>query len=172
MRTSSHKKSLRLEPLEPRHLMASDWQNAVLHCDVDASSFVEPLDALIVINALNEGGERTLPTRPSGSSAPQVDVNGDLRLEVADVHMILGALNKYNQPLTVAANISVNSDPIKRRDLARVGRVDRLYTRGHEYRSDLAGAKQLDPNHGRGQRFWTIQLFDPSPCRPSYRSSY
>lgn len=111
MPTSSHQKSLRLEPLEPRHLMASDWQNAVLHCDVDASAFVEPLDALIVINALNEGGERTLPARPSGSSAPQVDVNGNSRLEVTDVQLILGALNKYNQPLTVAASISVNSDP-------------------------------------------------------------
>ena len=111
MHCSELRKNLRVESLEPRHLMASDWQNAALHCDVDASAFVEPLDALIVINALNDGGERVLPARPSGSSAPNIDVNGDSKLEASDAHLIIAALNKYNRPLTVAAAISEDSDP-------------------------------------------------------------
>jgi len=36
-----------IERLEPRHLMASDWQNASLIRDVDNSSLVTPLDALL-----------------------------------------------------------------------------------------------------------------------------
>lgn len=45
-----------IERLESRHLMASDWQNQLLVCDVDNSSLVTPLDALVVINAINANG--------------------------------------------------------------------------------------------------------------------
>ena len=45
-----------IERLESRHLMASDWQNQLLLCDVDNSSLVTQLDALIVINAINANG--------------------------------------------------------------------------------------------------------------------
>jgi len=40
--------------------MASDWQNASLIRDVDNSSLVTPLDALLIINNLNSNGSREL----------------------------------------------------------------------------------------------------------------
>lgn len=99
------------ETLESRQLMASDWQNATLNCDVDSTALVEPIDALMVINAINDGGIRDLPARPANSTAPLIDVNGDSRLEPIDALLVINALNKYNVPITLEASISTNSDP-------------------------------------------------------------
>ena len=45
------------EPLEARHMLASDWQNPLLPQDVNANDLtpiVSPIDALFVINELNQ----------------------------------------------------------------------------------------------------------------------
>ena len=57
------------EQLESRQLMASDWQNVSLIRDVDHSGLVTPLDALVLVNAINESGIRVLPRRLSRSSS-------------------------------------------------------------------------------------------------------
>ena len=66
-----------IELLEPRHLMASDWQNASLMRDVDSSSLVTPVDVLLLINSLNSDGSRELPPRLQHTGDPFYDVNGD-----------------------------------------------------------------------------------------------
>ncbi|MCY2979575.1 MAG: hypothetical protein NTU79_12995 [Planctomycetota bacterium] len=43
--------------------MASDWPNASLIRDVDNSSLVTPLDALLIIDNLNSNGSRELTPR-------------------------------------------------------------------------------------------------------------
>lgn len=103
---------LGFESLESRQLLTSDWQNASLMRDVDGSNLVTPLDALLVINLLNDGrGPRALETRPTASTEPYCDVSGDGVLNPLDVLLIINALNKYNKPMQFSASISAESDP-------------------------------------------------------------
>lgn len=82
-----------LEQLELRELLAADtsvWQNPSNRFDVNADSHVTPVDALLIINDLNQFGARSLlassatqsttsRSAATPSSAPQVfmDVTGD-----------------------------------------------------------------------------------------------
>ncbi len=102
----------KFEILEDRFLCASDWQNAVLARDVDSSSLVTPLDVLVIINQLNEGGTRILPSRPANSTDPFYDVNGDGWLTPLDALVVINALNalRDRQP-TVVSGLSPESDP-------------------------------------------------------------
>ena len=54
----------RIEALEPRQMLASDWQNSALAYDVDRSQTATPLDALLIINELNVAGPHAMPQRP------------------------------------------------------------------------------------------------------------
>lgn len=106
------RRQYKFEHLEDRFLCASDWQNSDLIRDVDASSLVTPLDLLVVINAINDGGSRILPNRQANSSAPLYDVNGDAWLSPLDALVVLNALNalQSRQP-TVVSGLSSESDP-------------------------------------------------------------
>ena len=101
-----------IERLEPRHLMAGDWQNASLMRDVDNSSLVTPLDALLLINNLNSNGLRELPPRTLHSGDPFYDVNGDNFLTPLDVLIVINAINNIGerQP-TVVGGLAPASDP-------------------------------------------------------------
>ena len=83
-----------IERLERRELCAADWQNAVNRLDVNASGFVDPLDALVVINDINARGVRTLEAKPTNYSGPLLDVNGDGALGPLDALMIINSLNQ------------------------------------------------------------------------------
>lgn len=102
---------LYFEPLEPRLLLASDWQNAINPRDVNASGLVTPLDVLLVVNKLNAGEGGLLPTRTTGSQEPLCDVNGDGMLTPLDALLVVNALNRYNTPLQVVAGLAPESDP-------------------------------------------------------------
>ena len=101
-----------LERLEPRYLMASDWQNPLVVRDVNNSALVTPLDALILINDLNRLGSRKLPAQKHDSSEPYLDVNGDQSLTPLDAMLVINAINSFRsrQP-AVVAGISPGSDP-------------------------------------------------------------
>lgn len=101
-----------IEQLEPRHLMASDWQNASLIRDVDASSLVTPLDVLMLVNNLNRNGSRELPPRSQHAEEPFYDVNGDNHVTPLDVLMVINAINSFGDTTpTVVAGLSPVSDP-------------------------------------------------------------
>jgi hypothetical protein len=51
---------LKLEGLESRFVFDSSWHNGELPCDVDRSGTVAAVDALIIINELNQNGARAL----------------------------------------------------------------------------------------------------------------
>lgn len=72
------------------------WQNGTNPLDTDNSGG-DPvaLDALVVINALNDGGARALPVPPVAPNLPPpfLDVNGDDQLSPLDALMVINHLN-------------------------------------------------------------------------------
>jgi len=76
-------------------LVATPWQNPVLHEDVNNDGAVTPLDALLLIGAINANGVRGLPLIPEGNDSipPYWDVNGDSSISSGDVLLVIGVLN-------------------------------------------------------------------------------
>jgi hypothetical protein len=70
------------------------WRNAAFPEDVSGDGIVVPLDALLVINRLNGGGDGTLP-QPSEENGPPpfVDVDGDNLLAPIDALLVINYLN-------------------------------------------------------------------------------
>lgn len=82
-----------VEQLEPRLLMNSDWRNPVRPLDVNNDMHVSPIDALIVINALNtRGSSRNLGERQN-RLASYLDTNGDRKLSPLDALLVIDLLN-------------------------------------------------------------------------------
>lgn len=96
-RTNLHRR-LRIEGLEKRALLAGDcFHNVVLPEDADGSGEVSPLDALVVINQINQangqaGGQAAQSNTPA-PVARMVDVNADGVLSPLDA---LGVINQLN----------------------------------------------------------------------------
>lgn len=100
-----------IECLEPRRVFASDWQNAVLPLDVDASGLVVPLDALHIVNDINNNGVRQLPaSKPVGFAGPHCDTNGDGVLSGLDVLMVVNAINQFPDAPSLTVKLSTASD--------------------------------------------------------------
>jgi peroxiredoxin Q/BCP len=87
------RRRLQCEMLEGRYLCASDWQNSAMPLDVNRSGVVEPLDALILINNINQSGMRSLGAKPADYNGPMLDTNGDGSLTVMDVLVVINAFN-------------------------------------------------------------------------------
>ena len=77
-------------------MCATDWQNATNRLDVNMSGMVEPLDALIVINYINEHGTGTLESKPTNYSGPLMDVNGDGSMSPLDALIVINSLNRVD----------------------------------------------------------------------------
>ncbi len=77
------------ESLESRSLMAADLfdHNFVMPEDTNSGGFVSPIDALVVINALNSRGENTQVNAA-------VDVNADGSLTPSDALLVINFLNR------------------------------------------------------------------------------
>ena len=70
------------------------WQNVSLPLDVNGDQGITPVDALLIINDLNEFGSRLLPPLAAGlQPPPYLDVNGDGRVSPVDVLQIVNHLN-------------------------------------------------------------------------------
>ena len=63
--------------------------------DVNQSGTVEPIDALILINNINQSGMRTLGAKPVDYQGPMLDTNGDGSLTAMDVLLVI---NTFNHP--------------------------------------------------------------------------
>jgi RHS repeat-associated protein len=93
--TSRTRRRLRtqlFEVLEPRWMMNSDWRNPSRPLDVNNDMSVSPLDALVVINAINSRGAWS----SLGVRSPlnyYLDTNGDNSLSPLDVLSVVNALN-------------------------------------------------------------------------------
>ncbi len=101
----------KIEQLEFRQLMASDWQNAVNPYDVDSSGTVQALDLYLAANDFRTRGARTLSARSAGSTEPLCDVNGDNQISQQDVEDLVSAINQYTgSALTISVALSDASD--------------------------------------------------------------
>ncbi len=72
----------------------SPWTNSNNSFDVDDSGVVEPIDVLIVINALQRSGSTTLPAERTPLGQPFIDVNGDGILAPIDVLLVINQLRR------------------------------------------------------------------------------
>jgi hypothetical protein len=92
-------------------LLAGVWHNAILSCDVDASGLVSAIDALLVVNEINQSGSRELPPRNEGAGAPFLDVSADGLLSPLDVLLVVNAINRALPEVPVALRSAPSSDP-------------------------------------------------------------
>ena len=77
---------------------AYPWHNGTLSVNVNSDGYVTPLDALLVINELNKGGSRKLPTdRPRPLTSPFTDVSRDGYMTPIDALLVINYLNKRGQ---------------------------------------------------------------------------
>ncbi len=96
------RKTLKFESLENRCLMVSDWMNTSIPLDVNSSGEVTPLDALLVVNEIQQRGSRVLPALGGASTIPAlVDVNGDGAVSPLDALNVVNALRLYNVQPTI-----------------------------------------------------------------------
>lgn len=91
-------RNLRLESLEGRQLLAADVfsanHNYLIAEDVNQDFVVSPIDALLVINALNSGGSRSFAEGEISSGlSEKLDVNGDNILSPMDALSVINRLN-------------------------------------------------------------------------------
>lgn len=70
----------------------SMWQNPSNANDVNADNFVTPLDALLIINEINNNGSRNLNDDPP-PTPPYIDSSGDGFLSALDVLLVVNFLN-------------------------------------------------------------------------------
>lgn len=70
---------------------ASPWQNPVLPEDVNGETGVGPLDALVLVNDLNQNRPRSLIGSPI-NPPPFLDVNGDRYVSLLDVLLVINYL--------------------------------------------------------------------------------
>lgn len=74
---------------------AYPWYNGIEPLDVNDDAAVTPLDALLIINALNRGEAGGLPTsRPRPLPAPFLDVSRDGGLRPLDALLVINYLNR------------------------------------------------------------------------------
>ena len=110
-RSSMGRRGARFERLEDRRLLASDWQNAFDPLDVDGSEIVSPIDALLVINELDERGSRSLPGLARAISQPPYwDTSGDGWISPLDVLLVVNGLNEPRPALAVTAHLAPEAD--------------------------------------------------------------
>src|SRR4051794_5146089 len=81
-------RAIRLEQLESRRLLVSDFTNTFNPYDIDDDGFVAPIDALTIINALN-----ARPQPPLVAGAPFLDQDGDGVLAPVDALNVINLLN-------------------------------------------------------------------------------
>lgn len=102
-------RSLRMEWLEKRELMAADvamFQNPLIAHDVDGDYSISPLDALTIINRINEQGPGSLAGKAPESGEGFIDVDGDNSLSPLDVLGVINYINRgegENGPIKLAA---------------------------------------------------------------------
>lgn len=92
-------------------MLAGDWQNPVNPFDVDNSGLVTPLDALVLVNDLNDRGSRELPPATAEASPPAyLDVDGNGDISPRDVLLVVNVLNEWPVPPLLAAGLAPASD--------------------------------------------------------------
>ena len=85
------------ERLEQRLMMNSDWRNPARPLDVNNDMFVSPLDALVVINALNSRGASSDLGARQNRLDSYLDTNGDRSMSPLDALIVINELNRSDR---------------------------------------------------------------------------
>ncbi|MCY2977661.1 MAG: putative Ig domain-containing protein [Planctomycetota bacterium] len=85
------------ERLEQRLMMNSDWRNPARPLDVNNDMFVSPLDALVVINALNSRGASSDLGARQNRLDSYLDTNGDRSMSPLDALIVINELNRNDR---------------------------------------------------------------------------
>ena len=156
---------LRFELLEDRRLLASDWQNPLLPYDVNDTSSVTPLDALLLINDLNRNGSRSITETFDNENLDlsYVDVNGDGSSSPIDVLSIINYLNSPPAVLPLQLRLVADTGTSPLDAVTKDGRVAAALPGGGavfqslKARVDRGPVVELAPGGG------TELLFDVAP---------
>ena len=121
--TPNRFRRITLERLEHRQLLSgvdvgeheiwSAWHNGRNPHDVNASDSIEPLDALIVINAINRGTTEIAAAEGESEDAWFfVDVNNDSRVSAIDALLVINRLEGEAEPPPPATCDTLDTSPI------------------------------------------------------------
>lgn len=116
-----------VESLESRAMMAADaFHNFTMPEDADASGVVTPLDALVVINRINQSfAGNSSGVAPASSQSARVDVDADESVTPLDALVVIDALNTQN---AVGANGLIASRVDSQRRIAFIEKAIELNT--------------------------------------------
>ena len=113
---------------------SSPWQNAAFPEDVDGDGEVIPLDALIIINRLNDPdfNPELEPPTPGNEPPPYIDVDGDNFLFPFDALRVINYLNRDQNSLAAVAteNSSLTGSEVETHSLDHellAGAVDQFF---------------------------------------------
>lgn len=113
------------ESLESRRLLTSDWQNPLAFADTDDDGFVAPIDALLIINDLNQAGPREL-TSNRGEEV-YLDTSGDGFASPIDGLLVINLLNagdlSHTLQLALVADTGESTTDRITRDARVAGRL-------------------------------------------------
>lgn len=108
-----------IERLESRSLMAGDlFHNFVTPEDADGSGAIDPLDALVVVNQLNQRLNSTTETPSTDGLTRFVDVDADDALTPLDALVVINHINSI--PLDCIHGLRVSDVDVDR----RVGKIE------------------------------------------------
>ncbi len=159
-RRTERSRGLKVESLEARQLLAADLapnQNPFIAEDVNLDFRVSPLDALLVINALNESGARSFAEGEIESGvADMLDVSGDNFLSPIDALMIVNRLNgegedpvgtfiSYSYQITTPSGTPISGNSVSVGDTFRIN----VFARDVRPASARTITDPSDPNYSR-----------------------
>ncbi|TWU48737.1 tRNA(Glu)-specific nuclease WapA precursor [Rubripirellula tenax] len=162
-RPGSKKKTRRprLESLEVRRLLASDWRNPADNLDVNADLRISASDALVVINELGRRSSQSNATdrfdllEPRPSNRGFVDVNGSRTVSALDALTVINALGRGISGQRVLAES--NAFASEQRTLVAVGQDAGTRT----YRMEVDANFGSSPQVGIDGDLFAVYLLDP-----------
>jgi len=100
-------RDLRFEPLEDRRLLdaSAPWQNQIEPLDVNADGLITPIDALLIVNRINNIGPGDPPDLGDETPPPYYDVSGNNVITALDALLVIAALNDTKDGPQVEASV-------------------------------------------------------------------
>jgi len=145
------------------------WHNLRNPLDVNDDGHISPIDALIVINDLNQNHSRLLDEPPAG--APFLDVDDDHFVRPLDALLVINALNQHGEGEAEANYLAPRPDALVHRVPNAVWAYTRSNRRGRrsiDANRDAAFAVTVLDNSSQISSGWSFWLF-AMPVHPLTR---